>query len=54
MQISQPRSFPHLEAAINEAIDEFGAVFPKLNWSSPKVFRWSINHRAYVYNPLGC
>ena len=30
-------SFPELDAQIREAIKEYGAVFPKLNFSSPKV-----------------
>jgi hypothetical protein len=36
--------FPELEAAIDAAIERLGgAVFPKLNWSSPKArVRWCI------------
>jgi hypothetical protein len=30
-------SFPELDAKIRECINEYGAVFPKLNFSSPKV-----------------
>jgi len=31
-------SFPSLEKQINSVIEEFnGNVFPKLNWSAPKV-----------------
>ena len=30
-------AFPELDAQIREAIKEYGAVFPKLNFSSPKV-----------------
>ena len=29
-------AFPELDAQIRAAIDEYGAVFPKLNFSSPK------------------
>ena len=29
--------FPRLEADIASAIEKLGAVFPKLNWSSPRV-----------------
>ncbi|KAI8099474.1 D123-domain-containing protein [Halteromyces radiatus] len=33
--------FPQVEQAIRQAIDEFGgAVFPKLNWSSPRDAAW--------------
>lgn len=30
-------SFPELDTAIRAAIDKYQAVFPKLNFSSPKV-----------------
>lgn len=31
-------SFPHLDAKIRAVIEKYeGAVFPKLNWSSPQV-----------------
>lgn len=30
-------AFPELDARIRSAIAEYGAVFPKLNFSSPKV-----------------
>ena len=30
-------SFPELDTKIRECIKEYGAVFPKLNFSSPKV-----------------
>ena len=30
-------SFPEIDAKIREAISAYGAVFPKLNFSSPKV-----------------
>jgi hypothetical protein len=30
-------SFPDLDNKIRECLDEYGSVFPKLNWSSPKV-----------------
>ena len=37
-EASESVSFPETEAAIEEAIAKLGgAVFPKLNWSSPKV-----------------
>lgn len=29
--------FPELDAKIRQVIDEYGAVFPKLNWTSPQV-----------------
>jgi hypothetical protein len=32
-------SFPELESQIKKCIDEYGSVFPKLNFSSPKVPR---------------
>lgn len=38
-QDDEPRrfAFPELDAKIRECIKEYGAVFPKLNFSSPKV-----------------
>lgn len=33
---SKQYAFPELDARIRAAIDEYGAVFPKLNFSSPK------------------
>ena len=30
-------AFPKLEAAIMSAIEKYGAVFPKLNWTAPVV-----------------
>ena len=30
-------SFPELDAQIRQAITDYGAVFPKLNFTSPKV-----------------
>ncbi|KAK1407953.1 hypothetical protein QVD17_39581 [Tagetes erecta] len=42
-QTSQPPppSFPELESQINESIKTLGgAIFPKLNWSSPKDSAW--------------
>lgn len=30
-------NFPHVNRHIRECIEEYGAVFPKLNFSSPKV-----------------
>ena len=35
-----PPRFPELEAAIDAAVGEYGAVFPKLNWSSPRDASW--------------
>lgn len=36
-----PPSFPELESQINESIETLGgAIFPKLNWSSPKDSAW--------------
>jgi hypothetical protein len=35
-------AFPELDAQIRECVKEYGAVFPKLNFSSPKVRRFSI------------
>lgn len=37
---------PKLNAAIREAIAKYGAVFPKLNWTSPRV-------RLRPYSPPG-
>lgn len=40
-QTSPPPSFPELELQIKESIETLGgAVFPKLNWSSPKDSAW--------------
>jgi hypothetical protein len=34
----RPRyAFPDLDKQIRSAVDEYGAVFPKLNFSSPRV-----------------
>ena len=33
-------SFPELTARIDEVIGEYGAVFPKMNWSAPKDASW--------------
>ena len=33
-------SFPDVQAAVEAAIADFGAVLPKLNWSSPKDAEW--------------
>ncbi|KAI3790510.1 hypothetical protein L2E82_03602 [Cichorium intybus] len=36
-----PPSFPELESEINKSIESLGgAIFPKLNWSSPKDSAW--------------
>ncbi|CAO3635228.1 unnamed protein product [Cunninghamella blakesleeana] len=32
--------FPDIEQAIRKTIEEYGAVFPKLNWSSPRDAAW--------------
>jgi D123 len=34
--VTRPYTFPQLDARIRGSIDEYGAVFPKLNFSSPK------------------
>ncbi|KAI3702911.1 hypothetical protein L6452_28664 [Arctium lappa] len=40
-QTSPPPSFPELESEINQSIETLGgAIFPKLNWSSPKDSAW--------------
>ncbi|CAF4433916.1 unnamed protein product [Rotaria socialis] len=36
-------SFPELEQNIKNVLDEYNAVFPKLNWSSAKDARWMIS-----------
>lgn len=38
--------FSKLSPRIQQVIDDYGAVFPKLNWSSPQV-------RLSIYNLLG-
>ncbi|ESK94971.1 cell division cycle protein 123-like protein [Moniliophthora roreri MCA 2997] len=43
-------SFPELDAKIRETIVEYGAVFPKLNFSSPKDASWILPASA----PLKC
>lgn len=36
--IKKTPHFPEIENAIKEAVNEFeGALFPKLNWSAPRV-----------------
>lgn len=36
--IKKTPHFPEIEKAIKEAVNEFeGALFPKLNWSAPRV-----------------
>jgi hypothetical protein len=30
-------SFPELDAKIREVVKDYGGVFPKLNWTSPRV-----------------
>ncbi|KAG8906631.1 hypothetical protein FRB99_006419 [Tulasnella sp. 403] len=48
----EPKSyaFPELDAQIRAAIAKFGAVFPKLNWTSPKDAAWIANPSS----PLKC
>jgi hypothetical protein len=41
-------AFPDLDARIRAAVKEYGGVFPKLNFSSPKV---RIPHRSIPYFP---
>ncbi|CAF4139937.1 unnamed protein product [Adineta steineri] len=36
-------SFPEFEQKIKDVLDQYEAVFPKLNWSSPKDARWMIS-----------
>ena len=40
-------SFPELDARIRACVMEYGGVFPKLNFSSPKVRRQSHDIRRY-------
>ncbi len=35
---AQRYAFPELDQQIRKAIEEYGAVFPKLNFSSPRVW----------------
>jgi hypothetical protein len=54
-------SFPDLDKRIRQVIKEYGAVFPKLNFSSPKVSTLHINpcshqtvdrtHHGYYHRP---
>lgn len=43
-------SFPELDAQIRRAINEYGAVFPKLNFSSPRDAAWVLSPSS----PLKC
>ncbi|KAF9468578.1 D123-domain-containing protein [Collybia nuda] len=43
-------AFPDLDAKIRESIQEYGAVFPKLNFSSPKDASWILP----ASSPLKC
>ncbi|KAH8998686.1 D123-domain-containing protein [Lactarius akahatsu] len=43
-------AFPELDARIRTVIDEYGAVFPKLNFSSPKDAAWLLPSSS----PLKC
>lgn len=36
-ELQRKFAFPDLDAQIREAISDYGAVFPKLNFSSPRV-----------------
>ncbi|CAF1440095.1 unnamed protein product [Rotaria sordida] len=36
-------SFPEFEQQIKNVLEQYDAVFPKLNWSSPKDARWMIS-----------
>ncbi|KAA1469818.1 cytoplasmic protein [Dentipellis sp. KUC8613] len=47
---SQQYSFPELDAQIRQAVKEYGAVFPKLNFSSPKDAAWILPSSS----PLKC
>lgn len=46
----QEFAFPELDARIREAVREYGAVFPKLNFSSPKDASWLLPSSS----PLKC
>lgn len=46
-------SFPELDDRIRRAIKEYGAVFPKLNFSSPRV-SLSLESRVMKLSYLGC
>ncbi|KIJ30452.1 hypothetical protein M422DRAFT_234819 [Sphaerobolus stellatus SS14] len=35
-------SFPELDAQIRDVISQYGAVFPKLNWTSPRDASWVV------------
>jgi len=48
--VSPSFAFPELDAEIRSAIQEFGAVFPKLNFTSPRDAAWAISDPA----PLKC
>jgi hypothetical protein len=40
-EAAEQRTFPEFSARVLEEMRELGGeVFPKLNWSSPKVSRW--------------
>lgn len=34
---TEQKEFPEIQKAIKQTLDEYGSVFPKLNWSAPKV-----------------
>lgn len=41
-------AFPTLDAQIREAISKYDAVFPKLNWSSPKDAQWVLSTSEFM------
>ncbi|KAF8340548.1 cytoplasmic protein [Cantharellus anzutake] len=49
-EISPIYEFPELDAKIREIIDEYTAVFPKLNWTSPQDASWVL----VPSSPLKC
>ncbi|KAH7920975.1 D123-domain-containing protein [Leucogyrophana mollusca] len=48
--VGQQFAFPELDAHIRKAIQDYGAVFPKLNFSSPKDASWVLP----ASSPLKC
>lgn len=53
-------SFPGLDTQIRQSIEEYGAVFPKLNFTSPKVclpisLLWACTAKSFSHRmPPGC
>ncbi|KAG9057505.1 hypothetical protein FS842_006286 [Serendipita sp. 407] len=41
-------SFPDLDKTIRTVIEDYGAVFPKLNWSSPKDAQWILSTSEFL------